>query len=350
MIEHFLTKNDCYKAGRTITPKGIVVHSTAVNQKNVEAFTTQWNRSGVSKCVHAFIGLWNGKLETVQTLPWNRRCWGCGKGPKGTYNDSYIQFEICEDDTNGAEWFWSVYEQAVDLCVYLCKKYNISVANVVCHSEAHTRGYASNHADVMHWFPKHGKTMRDFREAVALKLDERKFDPNGLLTRGQAVTFLWKMAGAPVVSGTVPFRDVKKNKYYYDAVLWAYQKGISYGKTQTAFAPGGRCSRAEFVTMLYRYAGSPIGSMVTPFDDVTAHDYYFEAVSWAVGKGITIGTTKNTFSPANPCTRAQAVTLLYRYSGSPAVSAVSPFIDVSPASYYYMPVLWAYNKGITAGV
>lgn len=80
--ENFLTKNDCYKAGRTIKPKGIVVHSTAVNQKNTEAFIRPWNAPGVNKCVHAFIGLYNGNLSVVQTLPWNRRCWGCGKRVK----------------------------------------------------------------------------------------------------------------------------------------------------------------------------------------------------------------------------------------------------------------------------
>lgn len=348
MIEHYLTKNDCYKAGRTITPKGIVVHSTAVNQKNVEAFTKPWNAPGVSKCVHAFIGLWNGKLETVQTLPWTRRCWGCGKGNKGTYNDSYIQFEICEAD--GQEWFDAIYEQAAELCAFLVRKYNISVANVVCHSEAHTRGYASNHADVMHWFPKYGKNMHDFRRLVSDKLENKLFAPHDTLTRGQAVTFLYKMAGSPGVNGSMRFRDVKKNKYYYDAVLWAVSKGITYGTTATTFSPGAVCTRAAFITMLYRYAGSPAVREAHSFDDVTAHDYYFEAVRWAVDNGITMGTTKNTFSPVNPITRAQAVTLLYRYSGAPAVSAGSPFIDVSPVNYFYKPVLWAYEKGITAGV
>lgn len=349
MIEHILTKNDCYKAGRKITPKGIVVHSTAVNQKNVEAFTNPWNSPGVSKCVHAFIGLWNGKLETVQTLPWNWRCWGCGKGSKGTYNDSYIQFEICEDDTRGSVWFSQVYEQAAELCAFLVKKYGISISNVVCHSEAHARGYASNHADVMHWFPKHGKNMDMFRELVRSKTEGKRFAPNDAIKRAQAVTFLYRMAGSPAVSGDLNFRDVKSNAYYYKAVLWAVKKGITAGYTRTAFAPNRNCTRAEFVTMLYRFAGSPTSAALTAFDDVKTHDYYFEAVRWAVGKRITVGTTEKTFSPSDPCTRAQAVTLLYRYVGSPAISAGSPFIDVSPDSFFYKAVLWAYNKGLTAG-
>ncbi len=178
---------------------------------------------------------------------------------------------------------------------------------------------------------------------------KRYFKPHEPLKRGQAVTFLYRLAGSPPVSGEMPFRDVKSNKYYYNAVLWAVQKYISAGYTRTAFAPGRDCSRAEFITMLYRFAGSPHTSGGRIFTDVNAHDYYFEAVKWAAEKGITTGTTKNTFAPSDICTRAQAVTLLYRYAGGAAESAADLFVDVPPCSYYYNAVAWACDKGVTAG-
>ena len=186
LIEYFLIKNDCYNTNRTITPTGIVVHSTGTNNKTLKryiqpddgklgknTYNNHWNMPGVSKCVHAFIGmLSDGSIATYQTLPWTKRPWGCGKGTKGTYNDSHIQFEICEDGLTDATYFNKVYTESVELCVYLCKKYSIKVDNIVCHSEARDLGYASNHADVMHWFPKHGKSMDTFRKDVQLGLDQ----------------------------------------------------------------------------------------------------------------------------------------------------------------------------------
>jgi N-acetylmuramoyl-L-alanine amidase CwlA len=168
ITKKFLTNNDCYKTGRTIKPTGIVMHSTGCNQPNAQVFINTWNQSGVEKCVHAFVDA-NG---IYQTLPFTMRCWGCASGEKGSFNNSHIQFEIAEDGLKDKEYFENVYNKAVDLCVYLCKEYNINPNNIVCHSEAHKMGYASNHADVMHWFPKHGKDMDEFRSDVKKKLNE----------------------------------------------------------------------------------------------------------------------------------------------------------------------------------
>lgn len=163
-----MTKNDCYKQNKKIKPKGLVVHSTGTNQTDATVFIKRWNRSGVEKCVHAFVD----KKNIYQTLPFTMRCWGCGRGKKGTFNDSHIQFEICEDDLKSKTYFTNVYNKAVELSAYLCKTYNLSVNNVVCHSEAHALGYASNHADVMHWFPLFGKSMDTFRADVKKRLKE----------------------------------------------------------------------------------------------------------------------------------------------------------------------------------
>ena len=170
ITKKMLTNNDCYKQGKTIKPTGIVVHSTGCNQTNAEVFIKSWNRSGIEKAVHAFIDA-NG---IYQTLPFTMRCWGCGKGSKGSYNNSHIQFEICEDNLKSKEYFNNVYNKAVELCAYLCTKYNINPLNIVCHSEAHKLGYASNHADVMHWFPKHSKSMDIFRSDVLTILTPTK--------------------------------------------------------------------------------------------------------------------------------------------------------------------------------
>lgn len=106
----------------------------------------------------------------MQTLPWNRRGWHCGRGKNGSANDTHISFEICEDGLEDASYFEAVYQEAVELTTYLCKKYSLDpLADgvVICHREGYQRGIASNHKDVLHWFPKFGKTMDDFRADVA---------------------------------------------------------------------------------------------------------------------------------------------------------------------------------------
>ena len=165
--QNILTNNDCYKAGRTISPAGIVVHDTATNQRKVSAYLSSWNKGGVEKCVHAFIGTRpDGSFGVVQTLPWDFKCWGCGSGSKGSYNSSRIQFEICQDDRTDAAWFTQCYQAAVELCAYLCQRYSIPVGQVVDHAEAHALGYASNHSDTSDWFPLFGKNMDAFRADV----------------------------------------------------------------------------------------------------------------------------------------------------------------------------------------
>jgi len=179
------TNNACFKAGKTITPKGIMVHSTGANNPWLKRYVgpddgllgknqynNHWNQEkpgGRQVCVHAFIGrLADGTIATYQTLPWNHRGWHAG----GKANDTHISFEICEDGLSDSTYFNKVYREAVELCVHLCKLYGLTEKNILCHSEGYKQGIASNHADVMHWFPKHGKSMDTFRADVKRLLTE----------------------------------------------------------------------------------------------------------------------------------------------------------------------------------
>ena len=145
---------------------------------------------------------------------------------------------------------------------------------------------------------------------------ESTFSPDGAATRDQVVTFLWRAAGAPENSGGGRFSDVPPDAYYAGAVSWAVERGITRGTSDTTFAPERTCTRGEFVTFLHRCAGSPVpqGAKI-PFTDVADGAYYRNAVGWAVEHGVTNGTGAETFSPDGKCTRGQIVTFLYRYYG-----------------------------------
>ncbi|MGM9637958.1 MAG: choice-of-anchor I family protein [Butyricicoccaceae bacterium] len=146
------------------------------------------------------------------------------------------------------------------------------------------------------------------------------------------------------------FADVPAGAYYHDAVLWATENGITQGTTDVAFSPDGTCTRAQAVTFLWRAAGCPAPlSDVMPFIDVPTGAYYRDAVLWAVENGITQGTTDVTFSPDDTCTRAQILTLIWRAHNAPLTDAADPFTDVAAGAYYHDAVLWAVENGITQG-
>jgi LysM repeat protein len=190
MLTCILTENDCFKAGRKITPAGIVVHSTGANNPYIKRYVqpvdttpdagallallgknkynNSWNQSseamGRQVCCHAFIGkLADGTPAICQTLPWNHRGWHAG----GSANNSYIGFEMCEDGKTDAAYLNTVYELAAQLCAWLCSEYCIKVENVIGHYEAHARGMASNHGDPRNWFKPHDLSMDGFRERVS---------------------------------------------------------------------------------------------------------------------------------------------------------------------------------------
>ena len=143
--------------------------------------------------------------------------------------------------------------------------------------------------------------------------DDTYFSPDGICTRAQAVTFLWRTAGSPASkTSTMPFTDVPVGSYYYDAVLWAVENGITKGTSDTTFSPDDTCTRAQIVAFLWRSEKSPAAGSRNPFADVKSTAYYADAVLWAVREDITKGTTNTTFSPDADCTRAQIVTFLWR--------------------------------------
>ena len=143
------------------------------------------------------------------------------------------------------------------------------------------------------------------------------------------------------------FIDVAEGSYYEEAIDWAVEKGVTNGVSSNMFAPNDPCTRAQIVTFLWRAAGSPAPKSMSSFTDVPADAFYARAVAWAVENGITSGTGEGKFSPNSTCTRAQAVTFLYRASGSPAVSGSAEFSDVATNAYYADAVAWAAKKGIT---
>ena len=149
-----------------------------------------------------------------------------------------------------------------------------------------------------------------------------------------------------------PFLDVNETHFFHDSVLWAVEKGITAGLTADTFGPVAACNRAQVVTFLWRAAGCPEPTLAeNPFTDVVAGSFYDRAVLWAVEKGITAGLTENTFGPNAVCNRAQVVTFLHRANGSPAPkNGENPFVDVKAADFFCAPVLWALENGVTAGI
>lgn len=177
--QFYLVNNECYKVGRKLTVSVLMLHSTGANNKKISRYvplevtnSNHWNVNrpgGRQVCVHGFIGeLEDGTIATVQTLPWDMQGWHAG----GSANSTAIGVEICEDNLQDANYFNKVYTEAVELFAYLCERFHLNpLTQIICHSEGYKKGVASNHADVMHWFPKHGKSMDTFRADVKAKMN-----------------------------------------------------------------------------------------------------------------------------------------------------------------------------------
>ncbi len=197
-----MTRNDCYKAGRKITPKGIMIHSTATPGVMAADWFSRWNKSyqageiNRQVCVHAFVD----DNEVWQYLPWDHRGWHAG----GTANNTHIGIEICEpagfsysggsnmigyDISKNEAYFRKAWQNIVEVCVMLCQRYGLTERDIICHSEGNRRGIASNHGDVMHWFPKHRESTESFRAAVraALKNSSEPPETSATLKVGDVV-------------------------------------------------------------------------------------------------------------------------------------------------------------------
>lgn len=228
-----LTENACYKAGRKITVKGIMVHSTGANNPWLKRYVgpddgklgknqynNHWNTyhpGGREVCVHAFIGkLADGTIATYQTLPWDHRGWHAG----GSANDTHIGFEICEDGLSDKTYFSKVYKEAVELCAYLCKQYGLTEKDIICHCEGYKKGIASNHGDVLHWWPKHGKNMDTFRAEVKALLSNGTTAPSTQPTTGASIKTgdLVKITGTKYYGGQAIPGWVKNQNWYVQEV------------------------------------------------------------------------------------------------------------------------------------
>ena len=150
---------------------------------------------------------------------------------------------------------------------------------------------------------------------------------------------------------TNPFTDVADTDWFCKSVLWAVENGITGGISPTAFGPNINCTRAQVVTFLYAAAGKPAVTAISePFDDVSESDWFYKPVLWAVENGITGGISPTTFGPNQECTRAQVVTFLYAAAGKPAVTAESDFDDVADTDWFAKPIIWARANDITGGI
>lgn len=183
LVARYMTKNRCYTNPTKIKPTKLVLHSLGVAQPNANVLINSWDRQTAGVSIHAFVM----DNQVIQTLPWDYKAWHVGKGDKGSYNSCAIGVEICEpsghkynggtmigyDIAKNASYFAKVYNNAVELFAYLCKEYCLDPdKDILCHSEVYRLGYGSNHADVMHWFPKHGKSMDTFRADVKALIDK----------------------------------------------------------------------------------------------------------------------------------------------------------------------------------
>lgn len=198
------TQSTCYKGTRTMQVLGVLWHSTGANNPNLKRYVqpsdndpnraallnllgknnygNDWNHISTQAGLNCWIGkLADGTVTTVQTMPWNYRPWGCGSGNKGSCNTGWIQFEICEDNLVDADYFNKVYKEACEITAYLCKLYNIdphgtvrvngvNIPTILCHQDSYRLGFGSNHGDVLHWFPRFGKSMETARNDVAALL------------------------------------------------------------------------------------------------------------------------------------------------------------------------------------
>ena len=266
LLKCILGANDCFRTGEFIKPVGVMIHSTGANNPMLRRYVqplpgyadyaelmeklgdnpnnNDWNRSGLNVCVHGFIGkLADGNVASVQTLPWDMRGWHSGRGKNGSANDTHIAFEICEDSLDDPTYFSAVYKEAVDLTAHLCREFKLDPLSdgvVICHSEGCKRGIASNHGDVMHWFPKHGKSMDSFRSDVSSKMSENKKDDE------------WDKFNVLMNRWNIELKQAAPSDWSADARDWAVQNGLFVG-TGDSFEWKRNVTREELAVILHRY-------------------------------------------------------------------------------------------------
>ena len=284
-----MTNSSCYKAGKTIPVYGVLWHSTGANNPNLRRYVqpsmtdpnyqtlinkigyntgnTHWNQD-ISAGLNAWIGKLNdGSVTSIQALPWNHRPWGCYKGPNGSLNNGWIQFEICEDNLDNKDYFDKVYEEACQLTAYLCKKFNLDplgtvtyngkkVPVITCHSEAYTLGFASNHADVMHWFPKYGKSMETVKKDVAKIMEGDKgmikFEPVTPNFGQEDMDMTQEQFNVLMNNWIAAKANEDASAWSAEAREWAERNGLVQGDEKGRKMYKKMLNREELITVLYR--------------------------------------------------------------------------------------------------
>lgn len=251
----FATENECYRRGAPLTVRGIMVHSTGANNPNLRRYVqpddgklgtnangnhfNTYRPGGRQVCVHAFIGkLADGRIATYQTLPWTVRGWHAG----GRANETHIGFEICEDGLMDAVYFAAVYREAVELAAHLCGAFGLDPladGALICHSEGYRRGIASNHSDVMHWFPRHGKSMDGFRADVKALLAGENTKEELEMTKEELLS----------VAGT----GDRPSAWAREATDWAKAHGIVNGDGEGNYGWQQPITREALVTVLHHF-------------------------------------------------------------------------------------------------
>ena len=275
-----LGNNDCFKAGQLVVPQGVMIHSTGANNPMLRRYVqpmvgcsdynwlmellgdnpnnNDWNqpRPGGNKvCVHGFIGkLADGSVASVQTLPWDIVGWHSGyANARSTTNANklgYISFEICEDDLKDPAYFSEVYREAVELTAYLCRMYGFDPLGknkygypyITCHREGYDYGIAYCHADVLHWFPKFGKSMDDFRQDVKKELEDEDMDV-------ARFTELWREMRKGL-------QDNDSAEWSREAREWAVNNGLVQGGSADGFNGMWEdlLTREQMVVLMFRFA------------------------------------------------------------------------------------------------
>lgn len=243
IIESLLTKNDCYKAGKKITVKGLMLHSVGCSQPSASVFVKSWNKSGIQKCVHAFIDGNTGDI--YQTLPWNHRGWHGGKGTKGSGNNTHIGVEMCEPAcikyTGGSSFTCSdlaeakavvkrTYEAAVELFAFLCKEHELDpLADgvILSHKEGHARGVASNHGDPEHLWKQldMSYTMDGFRKDVKAAMCAN--NQTTLLTSANDIAWELNHSYFPITQMERFVEALEEAKQNNSSLYWGYYKLVN---------------------------------------------------------------------------------------------------------------------------
>lgn len=262
--QQYLTENRCFKQATPMTIKGVCVHSTGANNPYLKRYVDKddgllgynasqngWNHPSSNVMLHGCIGLLgDGKtVATYNLMPYTYKSWHCGSGKKGSFNNSHISFEICEDGLDDVDYFNKIYNEAVDYVVYLCEKFNLNPLEdgiVVCHSEAHTKyQMASNHSDILHWWPKFGKNMDDFRSDVNKKMIENKEDSEEMTQEKFNEMFSNMMA---------ELRAEEAPAWAEPYLSWCKEKGLMTGVDDKGNLAGNAyLTRNELAVMLQAY-------------------------------------------------------------------------------------------------